>query len=320
MRPQFTKTVHPIAFSSLSGHEFERLVFATLLRMRAWHSLNWHGQSGGDGGRDIIGVCDDAYGRPSTVVVACANWKAFTASKAIADIDSLVKTLGAAPDEAIVVAGSSVSSDTKDKIDAHARSVGIRTSQTWSAPELEENLRFHAPSVLKRFFEGVELPDEESMLRSFALDVEPIDAAEAARTLERVFRRPAFETSLHQESSLPAFRQAIGDTIGALNTGMWRDREGAIIARVPSIASISNAESSAAFKSCVDALTGLRTAFDDGLRSGQIRPCGCGKADCPIFFIDERAREQIERRRDSVIRHAQRGIAALGPTSKDSEA
>lgn len=48
----FTKTTHPISFSNLSGQAFERLVFAALLRMRAWHSLNWQGQSGSDGGRD----------------------------------------------------------------------------------------------------------------------------------------------------------------------------------------------------------------------------------------------------------------------------
>jgi hypothetical protein len=77
----FTRTVHPIQFKDLSGRDFERMVFATLLRMRAWRSLNWHGQTGGDKGRDIIGVCEDEHGNEGTVVVACANWQKFTLAK-----------------------------------------------------------------------------------------------------------------------------------------------------------------------------------------------------------------------------------------------
>ena len=205
----FTKTVHPIDFSTLSGHEFERLVFASLLRMRAWHSLNWHGQTGRDGGRDIIGICDDRYGRQSTVVVACANWQAFTFAKAKGDIDNFTRTLGSPPNEVIVVAGSSVSADTKAKIGGHARSKGIHESRTWSGVEFEEHLRFHAASVLNRFFNGVELPDEEESLKVFVHKLDPATAVEAAEMLARLFRRPAFTTAIHDESSLPAFRQAI---------------------------------------------------------------------------------------------------------------
>lgn len=55
--------------------------------MRAWHSLDCHGQTGGDGGRDIVGVCEGLYGARKTVVVACENWKAFTLAKAASDMD-----------------------------------------------------------------------------------------------------------------------------------------------------------------------------------------------------------------------------------------
>lgn len=307
----FTKTTHPIDFSNLSGHQFERLVFAALLRMRAWHSLNWHGQSGGDGGRDIIGVCDDRFGHRKTVVVACANWQAFTLGKATGDIDRFVKTLGVAPGEVIVAAGSSVSANTKDKIDSHARSKGINESQTWSGSEFEEHLRFHAPSVLDRFFHGIELPDDEQSLRDFVQKLDPATAAEAAEMLVNLFRRPAFETPIHGESSLPAFRQSIGDTIGALNTGIWRDREGAIIARVPSIASFSDSQVVDGLRSCVASLNKLRIAFDDGLRKKAIRPCGCGKPDCPVFMIDEAYRDLLEAERSEAMRHAEDALAAL---------
>lgn len=307
----FTKSTHPISFSNLSGHEFERLVFAVLLRMRAWHSLNWQGQSGSDGGRDIVGVCDDRYGTTKKVVVACANWKSFTLGKATGDIDSFVKTLGGPPGEVIVVAGSSVSSDTKDKIDEHARSKKIYESQTWSGTEFEELLRFHAPSVLDRFFHGIELPDDEKSLRDFMQKLNPTTAVEAAEMLAELFRRPLFETPIGEESSLPAFRQAIGDTIGALNTGIWRDREGAVISQVPSIASFSDSRVVAGLKDCVSSLNNLRRAFDKGLRDKGIRPCDCGQADCPTFSIDIAYCHQLETLRSKALHHAQDALTAL---------
>lgn len=307
----FTRTVHPIDFSTLSGHEFERLVFATLLRMRAWYSLSWHGQAGGDGGRDIIGICDDDYGQRSTVVVACANWKAFTLGKAKGDIDNLIQTLGAAPNELIVVAGGSVSADTKDKIDEYARVKGIHSSRTWSAAEFEEHLRFHAASVLNRFFNGVELPDEEHTLRDFVHKLDPATALEAAEMLAKLFHRPAFTTPIHQESSLPAFRRAIADTIGAINTGIWRDREGAVISRVPSLAAFSNWQVVDNFGKCVASLNALRIAFDEGIRTKGIRPCGCGEPDCPVFMVDDRCRVLLESKRAEALRHAERALTAL---------
>lgn len=311
----FSRTLHPIDFSVLSGHEFERLVFATLLRMRAWHTLNWHGQTGGDGGRDIIGVCDDQYGHASTVIVACANWQKFTLGKAKSDIDNLIdnltEKLDAAPNEIIIVAGSSVSAETKDKIDEHARTKGIHVTQTWSGAELEERLRFHAASVLERFVLGTELPDEEQSLKDFVHKLDPATAAEAGEMLEMLFRRPAFETPIQQESSLPAFRQAITDTIGALNTGIWRDRHGAVISRVPSIAAFSDKLVVDNLKKCVASLIKLRITFDDGMRTKGVRPCQCDVPDCPRFMVDDKYRVLLEADRDNVMNYAKRALAAL---------
>lgn len=53
---KFQKTVHPFDFENLSPSDFERLVFAFLCRGWAWKTLDWFGQLGDDGGRDIIGV------------------------------------------------------------------------------------------------------------------------------------------------------------------------------------------------------------------------------------------------------------------------
>lgn len=311
----FTKTVHPIDFSNLSGHEFERLVFAVLLRMHAWHSLDWFGQTGGDGGRDIVGTRDNSYGHKVTVVVACANWKAFTSTKGNSDIDKFVRSLPTPPHEVVLVAGNSVSSATKEKCRDHAASIGIRDAQIWSGPEFEEHLRFHAASVLKRFYDGENLPDEPAELRDFVQQLDPSTEREAGELVARLFKRPAFSTPIQCESSLPAFRQAIADTIGALNTGVWRDREGAIISRIPSRYAFPSRQVRDALGKCVDALNALRITFDDGIRTNSIRPCGCGKADCPIFMIDHECGKQIESDRSEVLRFANEALAGLGVSS-----
>ena len=310
----FTKTVHPINFSELSGHEFERLAFATLLRMHAWHTLDWYGQTGGDKGRDIVGTRDNDYGNKVTVVVACANWKSFTSTKGISDIDKFVKSLPELPHEVILVAGTSVSGTIKEKCQNHATSSGIAVAQVWSGLELEEHLRFHAASVLQRFYHGEVLPDEPADLRAFVQQLDPSTEREAGELVARLFKRPAFSTPIHSESSLPAFRRAIADTIGALNTGVWRDREGAIISRIPSRHSFPSIGVQNALAKTVGALNVLRITFDDGLRTNSIRPCGCGLADCPTFMIDPKYCERLERDRREALQFANEALEELGVT------
>ena len=308
----FTKTVHPINFSDLSGNDFERLVFATLLRMYAWHTLDWYGQTGSDKGRDIVGTRDDDFGNKVTVIVACANWKSFTSTKGNSDINKFVKSLAKPPHEVIIVAGRSVSADLKEKCRTHAISKGIAIAQVWSGSEFEEHLRFHAASVLQRFFSGESLPDEPADMRTVVQQLDPSTEREAGELVARLFKRPAFSTPIRSESSLPAFRQAIGDTIGALNTGVWRDREGAIICRIPSRQSFPSIKVRNALAKAVEALNVLRTTFDDGLRTDKIRPCECSKADCPVFMIEPMYCERLENDRRKVLRFANDALGELG--------
>jgi hypothetical protein len=314
----FTKTVHSVDFSDLSGREFERLVFATLLRMYSWHTIDWYGQSGSDNGRDIIGTRDDECGRKVSVVVACANWKSFTSAKGISDIDKLVKGLSKPPYEVIIVTGQSVSSAIKEKCLKHAAALNISVAQVWSGSELEEHLRFHAASVLQRFFQGEELPDEPIDLRTFVQQLDPLTEREAGELVARLFDRPAFSTPIRHESSLPAFRQAITDTIGALNTGIWRDREGAIITRIPPRHAFPTLGVQTALAKSVDSLNTLRVTFDEGLRTSGIRPCGCGQPNCPTFMIDDAYCEKLEDDRRKVIHFANEALAELGVSRVDT--
>ena len=307
-----TSTIHPLDFSTLSGREFERLVFATALRMHGWKALDWHGQSGGDGGRDIIGTRQGDYGHVERVVYACANWKSFSSRKGISDIDKFAKDRSNIPAELVIVAGNSVSGEIKQKCQAHGRSKGIAVTQVWSGNEFEEHLRFHAPAVLKRFFNGEALPDEPGALKAFIIPLDPATDRESGELIARLFRRPAFETRIGEESSLPAFHQAIADCISALNTGIWRDREGALIARIPSFHALSNQEAKAGLEQAVAALNSLRVKFDSGLRSGKIKPCGCGQPNCPTFTIDLQYCSELQSARDKALRLTSDALTHLG--------
>ena len=107
-------------------------------------------------------------------------------------------------------------------------------------------------------------------------------------------------------------RQAIGDTIGALNTGIWRDREGAIITRISTRQSFTSVTVKDALAECVTALTGLRVIFDEGLRNNHIQPCQCGKADCPTFMIEHEYCERLENERSRVLNYADVALSGLG--------
>src|SRR5437868_15054327 len=90
-------TVHPIHFEDYSGVQFERLVFAYHVRA-GWRDLVWHGQSGGDQGRDISGIeefCDRPVRR---TIIQCANRDTLTLAKAKADMTKAIKATGGKAD------------------------------------------------------------------------------------------------------------------------------------------------------------------------------------------------------------------------------
>lgn len=47
--------IQRVQFEDFDGHQFERLLFAFLLRTDNWRVLEWYGQAGNDSGRDIGG-------------------------------------------------------------------------------------------------------------------------------------------------------------------------------------------------------------------------------------------------------------------------
>jgi hypothetical protein len=305
-----TATVHPLDFTVLSGPEFERLVLAFLWRRWPWKRLDWYGQLGDDGGRDIVGVRESDHWRDDTVVVACANWQRLTANKVFGDINKIAAGPAGVPDHLIILGGGKVSSDLRDKATTHARSRGILRSEVWSGPEFEEQLRLHAGTVLRRFFAGEALPDVPDELRAFVVD-SPATEVEALSLVTRLFERPAFSTTFQHESSLPAFDRALADTIEALNTGIYRNRDGVIIARLPSRFDFPTPAVRETLARTVRALNDLRAAFAVGRKLGTIRPCGCGKPECPTFMVDGETCHRLDQLRRWVLKEASAVVPGL---------
>ncbi len=288
--------VLPIHFEDRSGSEFERLCFAYLARSFTWRTIDWYGQLGGDGGRDIWAVRDDG----TTECFQCANHARLRLRKVTDDLRKLAAGSLGLPDRFTVIAGGRVSAALRTKIIDLARQEGIHQAEVWSGPEFEERLRRDQPTLIRRFVEGVPLPESAEALRSLTQDLE-VDDDEILALMAECFDRPAFTTPFMQESSIPDFKKAITDTIEALNTGVRRLRDGTEIGRIPRRSELKDPAKRAALARVVDSLVALRAEFDSLIRSGDLRPCGCKVAECPVFFVSHHAARAMDRLRSQAL-------------------
>jgi hypothetical protein len=281
--------IHPIHFEDFSGHQFERLCFAYLLRRPEFSHVDWYGQLGKDRGRDI--VCDHVDG--SIFVYQCANYRRLTERKARGDLEKLAK--GPRSKGAIfrLIVGGSVSGSLKDKVSTLATAAGFVSSQTWSGVEFEEHLRRDTPDLLLRFTSGVEFPELPLELAAFAADGQKLSDEIILKALTVAFDRPAFKTPFRKESSLPRFRTAIAETIDTLNTG--NAPVGKVIPPKNDIADKAKRKS---VNKPVERLAALRAAFDEYIQNDGIQHCKCGDKDCPVYqMTDATANDMVERRR-----------------------
>lgn len=294
------RTVRPVHFEDFSGADFERLVFAYHLRS-GWTDVAWYVQTGSDQGRDIIGTepHDDSSGRRT--VIQCVNRGRLTQAKAEQDMTAAVAAPTGAPDAFKFICRCAVSAERRDQVAATARKLGVRSVTIWSGTEFEEQLRLRAEFLLRRLVEGVPFPDTEAELRAFVDDLPDLDDDAALKLIAPIFDRPAFYTRFQEESSLPAFLQAIEDTIGALNTGVWRTRDGTEIRRVPSLHHIRDASRRTQLGAISRGLDDLRRRFKKGLTNGSVRHCACGQEDCPVFMIDPAAARQLDDARTRIL-------------------
>ena len=132
---------------------------------------------------------------------------------------------------------------------------------------------------------------------------------EIVKALMPALDRPAFRTPFNSESSLPRFRDAIAETINTLNTGLTPQG-----VQLPAKTQVRNVALRSNIDHVVEALVSLRADFDRLLRSGEIRPCSFGQADCPIFFFTPEASSVMDRARAQLLALA----PSLDPTLPDT--
>lgn len=295
-------TVHRIRFDDLSGSEFERLVFAFLLRTNDWMSLDWHGQAGGDSGRDIWGVREhDMFPSGQKVCALCANWQKLTLAKAKKDLKKLTTVTTGLPDKCIVIGGGIISANLRDKIKAAAAKLRIRECEVWSGVEFEERLREKAESLLKRFVGGEVFPDSVHQLQQFVGTILAETDDERLSLMGALFDRPAFYTPFNLESSVPVFKKAITDTIEALGTGIHRLRDGTEIRRIPSRHTIKSPETKKELATIEKRLAKLRATFDHLVDTKEIRPCSCKDPNCGTFMPSPSAIQQMDAIRTEIL-------------------
>lgn len=296
-----TTVVKPIHFEDFGGVDFERLVFAYLLRA-GWVDVAWHGQTGSDLGRDIIGtqVFDDEPNRRT--VVQCVNRTSLTKTKAERDMRRAADAPTGKPDAIRFICRANISSERRDHVRIFGRSLGVTHADAWSGGEFEEHLRHDAEFLLRRFVEGVAFPGGAEDLRRFIDDFPDLTDDDALQLMAAVFDRPVFHTPFQGESQLPAFQQAISDTIEALNTGVWRTREGLEVRRIPSRHHIRSAAVRATLATVVEKLDLTRELFRARLADGGVRHCDCGQEDCPVFMVTEAAAAELDTARRDALR------------------
>jgi hypothetical protein len=127
----------------------------------------------------------------------------------------------------------------------------------------------------------------------------PVPDEEIIAALTNALDRPAFRTPFHHESSLERFRDAIAETIQTLNTGRAKDG-----LQLSSKFQIRDPNLRAEVDRIVQALVALRATFDNFLRTGGIRHCDCRRADCPVYFFEDDAAMEMDKRRRELLRLA----------------
>ena len=295
-----TITAGAIRFDDFSGQEFERLCFAYLIRRYDWETLDWYGQVGSDGGRDILGVRSNDYGQQETYCFQCANHKHLRFLKIQEDIDKLCISLTQRPDKFVVLCGGKISAALREKIVKHATDSSFPNTEVWPSVELEEKIRGDTPSLLERFINGDVFPDTSNDLKLFVYDTLKKTDEEILGLLALSFDRSAFITPFYHESSLPAFKRALEDTIQVFNTGVRRTRDGHLISHIPCKHNLSTS-TQVAVNDIVNKIIRLRAQFDGFVRSREIVPCACGVPNCPTFDVSQKARDTLDSIRSDIL-------------------
>jgi hypothetical protein len=231
-----------------------------------------------------------------------ANRRSVTFAKVAKDVDRIAAGPNGNPEEFLLVAASSVSANFRDRIKNHTKDHGIQVCSIWSGTEFEEKLRCSSVGLLKRFISGEVFPESAEELKVLVSSAGEENDEQILSLMARLLDRPAFYTPFQSESSIPAFRKALTDTIDALGTGVHRLRDGTEIRRIPSRHQLSSSKARLAVAEVERAVSQLRSTYENFLLSGDIRECGCKQPDCPVFMVSHAAAREMDRLRERILR------------------
>jgi hypothetical protein len=283
------RSVMSIHFEDRGGPEFERLAFAYISRLKNWDKMEWLGQTGDDDGRDIWGEYEG-----ESYCYQCANYRSLVLKKVTDDIDKMVK-IGLTPDYFTVVCGGRVSVNMRAAIRSYAAQHVIKQTDIWSGVEFEEQLRKHAPELLKRFVDGEIFPELNTPNNSVHNDQDILNQ------IIQCFDRPAFTTPFYREVNIPDFEKAIMDTIEVLNTGVHRLRDGTIIGHIPSRHQLGDSILKDTLTKIYKMVVKLRDTLVDLKRKKEITECECDQPDCPVYFFTDNACQLMDQIRQDIF-------------------
>ncbi|MEK4063259.1 MULTISPECIES: SMEK domain-containing protein [Paenibacillus] len=127
------------------------------------------------------------------------------------------------------------------------------------------------------------------------------DDLEILEEIYNCFDRPAFSTPFYQESNLPGFIKAIEGTIEALNTGVYRLRDGSVIKNISPRSKLNDKGIREVVSSIIDDLIDLRYLYEELIRKNEIKLCGCNDENCGVHFISPYAIEEMDRARKNIL-------------------
>jgi len=155
----------------------------------------------------------------------------------------------------------------------------LKRWKSWS----EEAARLLIDSPLKESSQAV--PDEDLI-----------------RFYMQCFDRPAFQDQFVQEGSMPAFDQAIEDTIIAINTGCLRARDGQILFQSKGKAFLQRADWRMQMDAIVDLLRAVRARYELGKKLGLIHSWESAHGEHFHCINDLRTAEWMDETREEVLR------------------
>jgi hypothetical protein len=127
------------------------------------------------------------------------------------------------------------------------------------------------------------------------------DDLEILEEMYDCFDRPAFSTPFYQESNLPGFIKAIEGTIEALNTGVYRLRDGSVIKNISPKSNLKDKGIRVVISSIIDDLIDLMYLYEELIRKSEIKLCGCNDDNCGVHFISPYAIEKMDKARKGVL-------------------